>query len=301
MLLCVLLLLSCGCSSAQKQEQPAAEPLAQFTDDLGREVTVSSIDTVVSLYGSYAEAWVLAGGTLAGATSDAIEERGLELGEAKIAGTVKEPNFETVLSLDPDFVILSADIAGQTALDDALTEAKIPHAYFRVDHYTQYMAMMKIFCGLTGRSDLYEQNAQQVGDQIDNLLKDLPEEGPSVLLVRAYSTGAKCKGAEILAGSILQDLGCRNVVDEYPSLLEDLSIEAVIDADPDFIFVVTMGQNSEKAIQALSESLGSSPAWSGLTAVKNGRFITLPQQLFHYKPNARWGESYACLKEILYG
>ena len=28
--------------------------------------------------------------------------------------------------------------------------------------------------------------------------------------------------------------------------------------------------------------------------------VLLPRELFHYKPNARWGESYAYLAKILY-
>jgi len=34
--------------------------------------------------------------------------------------------------------------------------------------------------------------------------------------------------------------------------------------------------------------------------VKEGRYIVLPKDLFHYKPNNRWGESYQYLGEILY-
>ena len=44
----------------------------------------------------------------------------------------------------------------------------------------------------------------------------------------------------------------------------------------------------------------SNPAWPGLQAVQNGRYLLLPKELFHYKPNARWGESYAYLAKILY-
>lgn len=296
--LCTALLLFCGCAA----KTPAASPeesLLTFTDDLGREVMVYRAERVVCLYGSYAEAWLLAGGSLAGATSDAVEERGLELGEAQVIGSVKSPELERILALEPDLVLLSADIAAQVELDDALTLANVPHAYFRVDHYTQYLNMMSLFCSLTGEEAPLEQ-AQAMAEEIDALLAGLPEEGPSVLLVRAYSTGAKSKGSDSLCGWMLKDLNCRNLVDSYPSLLEELSIEAIIQADPDFIFVTTMGQDSEKAIQALADSIGSDPAWAGLSAVKNGRFITLPQALFHYKPNARWEESYAYLKDILY-
>ena len=37
-----------------------------------------SWNRVVSLYGSFAEAWTLAGGTLTATTEDAIKERGLD-------------------------------------------------------------------------------------------------------------------------------------------------------------------------------------------------------------------------------
>ena len=39
----------------------------------------------------------------------------------------------------------------------------------------------------------------------------------------------------------------------------------------------------------------------GVDAVKNGRFYILPKALYHYKPNAKWGEAYENLAEILYG
>ena len=42
------------------------------------------------------------------------------------------------------------------------------------------------------------------------------------------------------------------------------------------------------------------PAWQSLSAVQNGRYVILPGELFHYKPNKRWGESYEYLADILY-
>ena len=83
--------------------------------------------------GSYAEAWAQAGGTLVGATEDAVSERGMDLGEAQIIGTTKEPNLELVLALDPDLVLLSLDIAAQVSAAEALEAAGVPCAAFRVD------------------------------------------------------------------------------------------------------------------------------------------------------------------------
>ena len=127
----------------------------------------------------------------------------------------------------------------------------------------------------------------------------MEEEPVTALLIRAYSTGAKAKGMDNLAGVMLHQLGVKNLVDQYPSLLEELSMEEIIAADPDYIFVTIMGSSQQKALDALAEGIQKNPAWSSLSAVQNGRYVILPGDLFHYKPNARWGESYAYLADIL--
>lgn len=278
-----------------------AQPLT-FTDALGYSVTLSSWERVASLYGSFAETWVLAGGALAGVTDDAVEERGMELGEDIVQlGGVKQPNLEEIIAVDPDFVILSADIAGHVDLHEALTSAGIPHAYYRVDRFSDYLEMLEQFCRMTGREDLYAQNGLAVQTEIDRILDIVQgQPAPTALLLRAFSTGAKAKGEDNLAGVMLRELGAENLVEQYESLLEDVSLEEVIAADPDFIFVVTMGSSEAAALDYMKQNFESNPAWAGLTAVREGRYIQLPKNLFHYKPNARWGESYAYLAKILY-
>ena len=279
--------------SAQSQAAASSAPAQEmtFTDALGYTVQLSGWDRVASLYGSFAETWVLAGGSLVGATVDAVEERGMELGDGvALLGSVKEPNLEEIIAADPDFLILSADIAAQVDMHDALTSAGIPHAYYRVDGVSDYLAMLEQFCQMTGREDLYEENGLAVQD----------EPHPTVLLLRAFSSGAKAKGDDNLAGVILRDLGAENLVEQHESLLEDVSLEEVIAADPDFIFVVTMGSSEEAALDYMEQNFESNPAWTELTAVQEDHYVLLPKELFHYKPNARWGESYAYLAKILY-
>ena len=55
------------------------------------------------------------------------------------------------------------------------------------------------------------------------------------------------------------------------------------------------------ALAALDASVCQNPAWQALDAVRQGRLYVLDKELFHYKPNARWGESYETLFKILYG
>lgn len=303
-----------ACATAPEQpSQPAPAPSAQqdqqstaytFTDALGNTVTVDRPQRVVSFYGSFAEMWVLAGGTLVGTTDDAISQRELPLGDnVTVIGGTKTPNLELALSLEPDFALLSADTSDHVQAAETLRAAGVPCAFFRVDYLEDYLAAMEICTAITGRSDLYEQNAQRVEQQaqavIQRVRPRLAQNPPTALLIRAYSTGAKAKGMDNLAGVILHELGVKNLVEDHPSLLEELSMEEIIAADPDYIFVTTMGSSSQKALDALRDGIQSNPAWASLSAVQNDRYILLPEDLFHYKPNDRWGESYAYLANIL--
>ena len=258
-------------------------------------------ERVVSLYGSFSEAWLEAGGELVGVTDDAITERHLDLPDAQLIGTTKVPNLELVIALEPDWVILSADVAAQVSAMRVLEEAGLECAAFQVDTWQDYAAMMDVFTQKTGRRDLYEQIIWPMEQQITSIVeKSKAQTAPKVLLLRAYSSGAKAKGTDNLAGVMLSDLGCVNVVDLHPSLLEELSLEAIVTKDPDWIFISVMGGDEEAALNALNESLGQNPAFQALTAVKEGRMRVLPRDLFHYKPNARWAESYAYLYEMLF-
>ena len=274
---------------------------AALVDDRGAAIPTAAPQRVVSLYGSYAEAWAQAGGTLVGATEDAVSERGMNLGTAQIIGTTKEPNLERILALDPDLVILSMDIAPQLSAAEVLEAAGVPCAAFRVDTWQDYARMMDVFTALTGRRDLYEAIIPPMQAAIgETIASAQAQNAPTVLLLRAYSTGVKAKADDNLAGAMLEDLGCINIAGKQPSLLEELTLEAIVVEDPDCIFISVMGGDEEAALGVVEETLGQNPAWQGLTAVQEGRVYVLPRDLFHYKPNARWAESYAYLYELLF-
>lgn len=293
-------------STASGEEMPENKITdVTIMDSTGAEVTVTQNPRVVCLYGSYADAWLLAGGELIGVTEDAVKDHQLDLPEdIAIIGSVKKPNAEIILSLDPDLVILSLDTAAQQDLLPLLENAGISCVSYRVDTFDDYDFMMTQFCQVTGRSDLYETNVTQPAEKIEEVKERVreaadPEKAPQVLLMRAFSTGIKAKTDDELAGVILKELGCHNIADDHPSMLEDLSLEAVILADPDYIFVTTMG-SEEDALAYLDSQIEANPAWQDLTAVKEERVFVLPKALFHYKPNELWGESYEYLARILY-
>lgn len=273
-----------------------------FTDSLKNTVDLKDKPKrVVSLVGSYAETWMLAGDSLVGVTSDVISERKMDLPkETKIVGTIKDPNVEEIIALSPDFVLLSTDIESHIKISEILKKANIPFAFFKVEDFDDYLNMIEICTNITGNKEMYDKNGVEVKKQIQNVLSKIDKESKlSYLLIRAFSSGAKAQDDDNMTAKILNDLGAMNIATKQESLLKDLSVEKIIEEDPDYIFVITMG-DSKEALKALKDGIEKNPAWSNLSAVKNNRYIVLPKELFHYKPNAKWGESYEYAAKILY-
>ena len=300
------ILLLCGCSSSLQPSENSSVEVYTFTDALGREVTVEkSPKRTAALIGSFADVWQLAGGEVCAAAEDAWEDFGLELPEAVNIGGAHSPGFEALLSSNPDFVIASASTAADVEMKEQLEAAGITVAYFDVDCFEDYLAMLDTCTEITGRKDLYEKNGLSVKAEIDRVKaelksEDLPEEKRTVLILRASAGFVKAKGSEgTILGEMLSDLGCINIADSDKSLLEDLSVESAIRREPRHIFVVTMGDDTEKALSNLTRMMEENPAWGTLEAVKENRLHVLDRRLFNIKPNAQWAKAYEQLGEIL--
>ena len=292
----------CSCT----EHKPNPNETVTFTDALGREVSVpENPGRVAALLGSFADIWTLAGGELCAAADDAWEDFGLTLEGAVNIGGAHSPSLELLISSDPEFVIASASTASNVEMKDSLEAMGITVAYFDVDNFEDYLDMLNICTDITGRKDLYEQNGLRLKAQIDAIKEryqneDIPENERKVLLLRAASTFVKAKGSQgTILGEILADMGCINIADNDTSLLENLSVEAVIRENPHHIFVVTMGSNDEKAKQTLENMIKGNPAWSMLDAVQSGRLYIMDKTLFNLKPNDRFAEAYEILADIL--
>ena len=302
LLLIISLIFLCSCT----EHKPDPTETVTFTDALGREVRVpENPKRVAALLGSFADIWMLAGGELCAAADDAWEDFGLALEGAVNIGGAHSPSLELLISSDPEFVIASASTASNVEMKDSLEAMGITVAYFDVDNFEDYLGMLNICTDITDRKDLYEQNGLRLKAQIDAIKEryqgaDVPENERKILILRAASTFVKAKGSQgTILGEMLADMGCVNIADSETSLLENLSVEAVLRENPHHIFVVTMGSNDEKAKQTLENMIKENPAWGTLDAIRSDRLYIMDKTLFNLKPNARFAEAYEILADIL--
>lgn len=303
--LCLLLaLLLCGCGAPA--EENGAEGYT-FTDDLDRTVTVTSTERVAALLGSYADIWLLAGGTVCAAADDAWDDFDLPLSEDTVnLGGTKDLSLEALLASAPTFVLASTNTPQHLEWESALQGAGITVAYFDVSSFDDYLRMLKTCTELTGNTACYEQYGESVAAVVEEVTSHsraaMEEDAATVLVLRASASSIRAKNSEgNVLGELLGDMGCRNIADSDSNLLENLSVESIYLQNPDHIFIVQVGDDAAGMKENVNRFFAENPLWLELDAVKNDKVHYMDKRLFNLKPNAYWGESYIQLEEILFG
>ena len=303
--LCLLLaLLLCGCSAPA--EENGAEGYT-FTDDLDRTVTVTSTERVAALLGSYADIWLLAGGTVCAAADDAWDDFDLPLSEDTVnLGGTKDLSLEALLASAPTFVLASTNTPQHLEWESALQGAGITVAYFDVSSFDDYLRMLKTCTELTGNEESYARYGESVAAVVEEVTSRsraaMEEDAATVLVLRASASSIRAKNSEgNVLGELLCDMGCINIADSDSNLLENLSVESIYLQDPDHIFIVQVGDDAAGMKENVNRFFAENPLWLELDAVKNDKVHYMDKRLFNLKPNAYWGESYIQLEEILFG
>ncbi len=302
----MLLLTACGRAATPGYPAGTGEKSSAvtFTDDLGRTVTVDRPKRVACLIASFADIWHLAGGAeqIVAATGATWTYFDLPLGEDVVnLGATKELNLEELIACNPDFILASCGTDRNRELESTFEKMGLNAAYFQVDSFEDYLRMLKVCTKITGCDENYETYGSNVKAQVEKALLRADGSRPEVLYIRATGSKCKVKGSEgSVLGEMLANLDCENIADRENSLLEQLSMEAILQNDPDYIFVVLQSADPADAQKVLEATLLKNPAWNTLTAVREGRYFVMDSNLYNLKPNGRWGEAYANLADILY-
>ena len=153
----VLLIFISGAVETNKPE--SSGEYFTFTDSEGEIVELShKPQKTAVLFSSLAECWIEAGGEVYVTVGESVE-RGLVKEETELVdkGAGKTVDTEKLISLEPDFVICSADIASHRDVASALKKAKIPVAMLRMDTFEDYLTILRTLTKITGKTENYEQ------------------------------------------------------------------------------------------------------------------------------------------------
>lgn len=260
---------------------------------------------VVILLNSILDLWYMSGGEAIGRCTGStnVPEEAKDLPQL---GKFSAVNVEQLLALEPDLVILSAPVSSQMELIDLLKENNIEYAAVDVstNPYESFKKNLYLFTKVLGNEDIYNNKISEITNSVEELINKANEveNKPSAVILFSSTKSVKCELPTALTGEMVELLGVDNIVSDAQiegATKVDFSLERLIQRDPDFILVTTMG-DVEKCKARVEKDVASNEAWNSLTAVKEGRIYYLPKDLFLYKPNARYAEAFEQLAKILY-
>lgn len=192
------------------------------------------------------------------------------------------PNLEAIVSYTPDLVVVSDDIDGiVAALDGVGIPTLVLPGVATVDEVYDQIRVVGL---ATGNAAPADELASEMKSEIDSLVAGI--EPPDTPLTYYHELGSDGGGSfysvtsSTFIGEVFGAFGLENIADPadsdgfgYPVL----SVEFILDADPDLIFYTSCCGDTP-------ESIAARPGWESISAVQNGAMYELNDDLA-----SRWG------------
>jgi iron complex transport system substrate-binding protein len=191
-----------------------------------------------------------------------------------------KPNAEAIAAKNPDLVVISDDT---NKIKDQLTQLKIPvyqapAAKTLDDSYAQ----LRDLGTLTGHPSEAGVQVQRLKDRLAELVKTVPKRGKQLSYYYELDATLYSATSKTFIGSLFTMVGLHNIADAadqtgggYPQL----SAEAVIQANPDLIFLADTVCCKQSA-----DTVKARAGWAALTAVRTGQVVALNDDIA-----SRWG------------
>jgi ABC-type Fe3+-hydroxamate transport system substrate-binding protein len=285
----VLLTLLLGACSA-----PAARPTALLVavDDVGDTVRlVAPATRIVSLSPATTELLfaIGAGDRLVGRTRWCDYPAAARAVES--VGDGMPPNVEAVVARDPDLVLLYRSPQNAEALRQ-LRAAGIATLQLAMDHLADVGRLARLLGPVVGRAAAGDSLAVAFAAALETAAAPsvaLPDSARRRVLLLAWDQPPIAIGAGSFQSEILSLAGGRNLFADLPAPSATVSIEVIVDRNPDLVFWVT--DSGPPAIAARRE-------WQVVAAVRERRFVHLSTTAFS-RPGPRAPEVVAALRTAL--
>lgn len=306
----IILLMSfiaAGCSSNKSEtsrDPNAASAYMTIKDNAGRTVTISKKpERIVLLSTSFVDLLYSVDGKAAGrpnSKTDSIPNLALSVPEV---GFVYNINLEKVAALKPDLVV---GVQGMhEKLVPGLESSHIPVIILRYKTIQDTYETIRLMGNIAGTQPKAEQVIQTMKSQIQNTVAKVPaNRNLKVAILHATAKSVTVELDTTIAGSISKEIGLTNIAagsvpDRGESDSIPYSMEKLVEADPDIMFVVTMG-NKEDIEKRMWADVKSNPAWGSLRAVQQQKVYFLPSELFLLNPGLRMPEAVEYLAKLVY-
>ena len=265
-------------------------------DDAGRRVRLEApARRVVSLVPSVTESILAigAGERLVGRTR---YDTAPELARLPSVGGGLDPSLEELVALDPDLVI-GWDAAAYRGLAPGLERVGIPFYAARIEDTTGVFRTLDRLGVLLDAGPESERVARALRDTLA-AVKDRADAARGgdprpVVFYALPGDPPRTAGPDTFIGQIIQVAGGKPAFPEVVGDWPEVSLEAVLARQPDVVVIPVEG-GGDDATSRLAGTVG----WRELGAVREGRVITVPADLFQ-RPGPGLGRAARLLSDAL--
>ena len=315
MMVVVLVLTGCGQNSqntsknstqpeAGKTKQAAAVYPMTIKDDAGRTVKLEKKPKKIIALGTFLNALYDVGGKSA-ARCDVSDESALPKGTKDLPtiGKVYNIDMEKLVSLQPDLVI--SEVGIHDKYTSMLETNDIPVVSLNMKTYDDVAKNYKLIGKICGNSEKADKLISNMKQNVGEIVSKLPEKNKKVVILYVTSHDVSAKLEDSIAGNVADILKIENIAsgikpEKMGTENAPFSMEKIVESDPDVILVTTMVKSKDDAEGRIKKDLESNPAWSGLRAVKEGKIVYLPQNLFLSNPGAKFDEAVEYMAKAVY-
>ncbi|SDZ23914.1 iron complex transport system substrate-binding protein [Evansella caseinilytica] len=271
-------------------------------DFAGRQIDLPTAPTnIVALSNGDVDIIYALGGEVVGRPTSSSEIHVDAANEVEQIGTVHEIDLEKMTYVKPDVVLgnnpmstkdipIIESLGAQMVLTSANSIQEIKE---QIQLYGQLLQKEEAAAALIIAID----------EKLAGLEKQRAGRTPKVLLVYGAPGTYMAALPTSLSGDILEKAGGINIAADFPGLenypqYAQLNGERIIEADPEYILLITHG-NSESVKEGFIKEMKQNGAWNNLDAVINDRIEILPSDLFGSNPGTRVTEALDFLHDLL--
>ncbi|MFS0723822.1 ABC transporter substrate-binding protein [Paenibacillus sp. 1P07SE] len=298
-------LLTAGCSSSAGPDRllvPGASTTV-LTDFAERQIVLDATpSSIVALGNGETDIIYALGGTLTGRPTTDRPPSDPAAAAVPQIGSTHEVDLERITLLRPDIVLghhpmNTKDIP---VLEGIGAQVVLTSANSIADIQRQIALLGQLIDQETRARELIAEIDAAAASYNDQLAD---AERPRALLVYGAPGTFMAALPNSLSGNILETAGGINIASDYPRLQSypqyaQLSSERIVQANPDYIFILTHGKPDEVEA-SFHQEMKVNSAWNRINAVIHERIEVLPADLFGTNPGTRIVEALALMHEKL--
>lgn len=278
-------------------------------DDNHREVLLANTpERIVVLSPSFLEILDQVQGKVVGRATSQIAQIPERYKDSAEVGFVYRINSEAVVRLQPDLVIAYKGM--HENLLPILEANHIPVIVLNLKTYQDVKRNCELLGLVSGHADLGQDLAKKLDNGVQDAIANVPLVSKKTVILHTTMNDISVETEDSIAGSVAALLHLDLAIKSGDMPIAKMngmaspdkivySMEALVEKDPEVLFITSMGANGG-ALERIKSEMENNPAWLELQAVKNKQVFFLPEDLFLLNPGLRYPEAVRYMVEQLY-